>query len=110
MASYRYATRPPAGKAIACEHGVLGVPAHPVIPYVDGDGAGPDTWRTSVRVFDAAIQNGVRLGAHGQLREGVRWRRSPRDAWRVALARQMPGATKVSTSSFGDENIKGMGA
>ena len=56
MASYRYATRPPAGKAIACEHGVLGVPAHPVIPYVDGDGAGPDTWRTSVRVFDAAIQ------------------------------------------------------
>src|SRR3954466_3943762 len=56
MASYRFATRPSAGDAIAFEKGVLTVPDHPVIPYVDGDGTGPDIWRASVRVFDAAIR------------------------------------------------------
>jgi isocitrate dehydrogenase len=56
MASYRYATRPSEGEAIAFEKGVLSVPNHPVIPYVEGDGTGPDIWRASVRVFDAAIR------------------------------------------------------
>jgi isocitrate dehydrogenase len=32
------------------------VPDHPVIPYVEGDGVGPDIWRASVRVFDAAVK------------------------------------------------------
>ena len=56
MASYRYATRPADGDAIAFEQGVLSVPSNPVIPYVEGDGTGPDIWRASVRVFDAAIR------------------------------------------------------
>ena len=56
MASYRYATRPSTGDAIAFDKGVLQVPDHPVIPFVEGDGTGPDIWRASVRVFDAAIQ------------------------------------------------------
>jgi isocitrate dehydrogenase len=56
MASYRYATRPATGDAIAFEKGVLRVPDNPVIPYVEGDGTGPDIWRASVRVFDAAIK------------------------------------------------------
>jgi isocitrate dehydrogenase len=56
MASYRYATRPTTGDAIAFEKGVLSVPDHPVIPFVEGDGTGPDIWRASVRVFDAAIR------------------------------------------------------
>ncbi len=56
MASYRYATRPSAGDAIAFENGVIRVPDHPVIPFVEGDGTGPDIWRASVRVFDAAIR------------------------------------------------------
>ena len=55
MASYRYATRPSTGEAIAFEHGVVRVPDNPVIPFVEGDGTGPDIWRASVRVFDAAI-------------------------------------------------------
>ncbi len=55
MASYRYATRPTDGDAIAFERGVLKVPSNPVIPFVEGDGTGPDIWRASVRVFDAAI-------------------------------------------------------
>jgi isocitrate dehydrogenase len=36
--------------------GSLRVPEVPVIPYVEGDGVGPDIWRASVRVFDAAVQ------------------------------------------------------
>jgi isocitrate dehydrogenase len=36
--------------------GSLHVPEVPVIPYIEGDGVGPDIWRASVRVFDAAVQ------------------------------------------------------
>jgi len=36
--------------------GSLRVPEAPVIPYIEGDGVGPDIWRASVRVFDAAVQ------------------------------------------------------
>jgi isocitrate dehydrogenase len=36
--------------------GKLNVPDHPIIPYIEGDGVGPDIWRASVRVFDAAVE------------------------------------------------------
>jgi isocitrate dehydrogenase len=36
--------------------GHLQVPNHPVIPFIEGDGIGPDIWKASVRVFDAAVQ------------------------------------------------------
>ena len=42
MASYRYASRPSEGEAIAFEKNELTVPDNPVIPYVEGDGTGPD--------------------------------------------------------------------
>src|SRR5215471_9943620 len=35
--------------------GKLVVPDHPIIPFIEGDGTGPDIWRASVRVFDAAV-------------------------------------------------------
>ena len=34
----------------------LTVPNDPIIPFIEGDGTGPDIWRASVRVFDAAVQ------------------------------------------------------
>src|SRR5215212_11930961 len=34
----------------------LQVPDNPIIPYIEGDGTGPDIWRASVRVFDAAVE------------------------------------------------------
>lgn len=40
---------------IRIENGKLIVPNNPVIPYIEGDGTGPDIWRASVRVFDAAV-------------------------------------------------------
>lgn len=36
-------------------NGVLQVPNHPIIPFIQGDGIGPDIWSASVRVFDAAV-------------------------------------------------------
>jgi len=36
--------------------GKLNVPDQPIIPYIEGDGVGPDIWRASVRVFDAAVR------------------------------------------------------
>ena len=41
-------------------NGSLQVPETPVIPYIEGDGVGPDIWKASVRVFDAAIQKSYR--------------------------------------------------
>jgi isocitrate dehydrogenase len=41
---------------ITIENGILVVPDHPVIPFIEGDGTGPDIWNASVRVFDAAVQ------------------------------------------------------
>jgi len=37
------------------ENGKLNVQDQPIIPYIEGDGVGPDIWRASVRVFDAAV-------------------------------------------------------
>jgi isocitrate dehydrogenase len=45
----------PPGK-IAYRDGRWVVPDHPIIPFIEGDGTGPDIWRAAVRVFDAAVQ------------------------------------------------------
>ena len=42
----------------------LVVPNDPIIPYIEGDGIGPDIWAASVRGFDAAVKN---LSAHGDI-------------------------------------------
>ena len=41
---------------IIFENGKLQVPDYPVIPFIEGDGPGPDIWAASVRVFDAAVE------------------------------------------------------
>jgi isocitrate dehydrogenase len=41
---------------ITITNGKLQVPDNPVIPFIEGDGTGPDIWRASVRVFDAAVE------------------------------------------------------
>jgi isocitrate dehydrogenase len=46
---------PPAGGKISITAGKLNVPDHPVIPFIRGDGTGPDIWASSVRVLDAAV-------------------------------------------------------
>ena len=41
---------------ITLQNGRLVVPDDPIIPFIEGDGTGPDIWRASVRVFDAAVE------------------------------------------------------
>ncbi|MBF4501705.1 NADP-dependent isocitrate dehydrogenase [Savagea sp. SN6] len=41
---------------VTMENGVLNVPNNPVIPFIIGDGTGPDIWNASVRVIDAAVE------------------------------------------------------
>ena len=56
------------GSLITMSGGKLHVPADPIIPFIEGDGTGPDIWRASVRVFDAAVDK-----AYGGTRRIV-WR------------------------------------
>jgi isocitrate dehydrogenase len=48
-------TPPPGGAKITIANGKLDVPANPIIPFIEGDGTGPDIWAASVRVLDAAV-------------------------------------------------------
>lgn len=41
---------------ITIENGKLNVPNNPIIPFIEGDGTGPDIWAASVRVLDAAVE------------------------------------------------------
>ena len=50
---------PPAGGKISLQHGKLNVPDNPVLPFIRGDGTGPDIWRASQRVFDAAVRKPI---------------------------------------------------
>ena len=45
----------PEGDKITIENGRLQVPDHPVIPFIEGDGIGPDVWRATRQVLDAAV-------------------------------------------------------
>jgi isocitrate dehydrogenase len=47
---------PPTGGKISIKNGKLNVPHNPVLPFIRGDGTGPDIWAASQRVFDAAVQ------------------------------------------------------
>jgi isocitrate dehydrogenase len=46
---------PAQGQKITISNGKLAVPANPIVPFIEGDGTGPDIWRASVRVLDAAV-------------------------------------------------------
>ena len=56
MASYQFAQVPADGERISFAGGALQVPDRPIIPFIEGDGTGPDIWRAARRVFDAAVE------------------------------------------------------
>src|SRR5947207_14003676 len=74
MPNFSILKSPTNGTAITRKGGRLVVPDNPIIPYIEGDGTGPDIWRASVRVFDAAVER-----AYGGQR---------RIAWQEVLAGQ----------------------
>ena len=54
--SARSATLPANGERIEFTDGRLEVPSTPIVPFIEGDGTGPDIWAASQRVFDAAVE------------------------------------------------------
>ena len=54
--------------AIRMENGALVVPDHPIVPFIEGDGTGPDIWRASRLVLDASVEK-----AYGGRRQ-IAWR------------------------------------
>jgi isocitrate dehydrogenase len=54
--AYDHLTPPATGSLITMQGGKLAVPDDPIIPFIEGDGTGPDIWRASQRVFDAAVE------------------------------------------------------
>lgn len=55
-------------EAISMKEGTLHVPSHPIIPFIIGDGSGPDIWAAASRVFDAAVSK-----AYGDSRK-IEWK------------------------------------
>src|SRR3954467_7111592 len=47
---------PADGQPIELKNARISVPDGPIIPFIEGDGTGPDIWRASQRVFDAAVE------------------------------------------------------
>ena len=60
MAVLQQLSPPREGEAITIRDGRLHVPAQPIIPFIEGDGIGPDIWRAARRVFDAAVERAYR--------------------------------------------------
>jgi isocitrate dehydrogenase len=61
MTTLQKSTPPQAGRKITRDaSGSLVVPDDPIIPFIEGDGTGPDIWNASVRVFDAAVAKAYR--------------------------------------------------
>ncbi len=59
-------TPPKEGQRIEIKDGRLVVPTQPIIPFIEGDGTGPDIWRASKRILDAAVH-----AAYGRQRQIV---------------------------------------
>ncbi|MBP1989488.1 NADP-dependent isocitrate dehydrogenase [Paenibacillus eucommiae] len=56
MAKFESYALPTEGESITIENGNLKVPNNPIIPFIEGDGTGPDIWAASKRVLDAAVE------------------------------------------------------
>jgi isocitrate dehydrogenase len=54
--AYQHIKVPAGEKIIMGSNGKLQVPDNPIIPFIEGDGTGPDIWKASVRVFEAAVR------------------------------------------------------
>jgi isocitrate dehydrogenase len=55
MKKYKHIVVPSDGEKITIKNGKLKVPNNPILAFIEGDGTGPDIWKASKRVFDAAV-------------------------------------------------------
>jgi len=86
--TYTHLTTPTAGDTIVLRDGKLMVPDNPIIPFIEGDGTGPDIWRASKLVFDAAVEK-----AYGGKRSLVWFEVLAGDKAKATLDTYMPDDT-----------------
>ncbi|MEO6445512.1 MAG: NADP-dependent isocitrate dehydrogenase [Gemmatimonadaceae bacterium] len=86
--TYTHLTTPAGGETITLRDGKLVVPDHPIIPFIEGDGTGPDIWRASQLVFDAAVEK-----AYGGKRKLVWFEVLAGDKAKAKLDTYMPDDT-----------------
>ncbi len=67
MTEYTRARVPSEGDKVTIQNGRLVVPDNPIIPFIEGDGIGPDIWRATRAVVDASVEN-----AYGDARK-IHW-------------------------------------
>jgi isocitrate dehydrogenase len=67
MTQYEKLTPPVDGARITVVNGAITVPNTPIIPFIEGDGTGPDIWKASQKVLDAAVAK-----AYGSKRS-IKW-------------------------------------
>ena len=64
------------GEKITVTNGVLNVPNNPIIPFIEGDGTGPDIWAAASRVLDAAVEKAYNGEKKNCLERSLCWRKS----------------------------------
>ena len=64
MSAYTHASIPADGEKIQVQSGALVVPDHPIIPFIEGDGIGPDIWRATRAVVEAAVERAYEGARH----------------------------------------------
>jgi len=64
LSAYTHASIPADGEKIQIQSGALVVPDHPIIPFIEGDGIGPDIWRATRAVVEAAVQRAYEGARH----------------------------------------------
>lgn len=61
------------GEKIQVVNGALQTPNNPVIPFIEGDGTGPDIWRAAQRVLDAAVEKAYNGEKKNRLERSSSW-------------------------------------
>src|SRR5947208_98835 len=90
---------PPVGGKIINQNGKLNVPDNPILPFIRGDGTGPDIWAASQRVFDAAVQKILDFMAKefpkdfNKVRFGTK--QKAEEFWKTVGAKDFPSDVKV---------------
>ena len=56
MTKYEHIEIPSEGAPITLKNGILNVPDQPIIPFIEGDGIGPDIWQSAVKVLNSAVE------------------------------------------------------
>ena len=95
MPQYAHLSPPTEGTPITRKDGKLIVPDDPVVPFIEGDGTGPDIWRASVRVFDAAVAK-----AYGGRRRVVWFELLAGEKARDAVGEWLPADTIEAVKAY----------